>query len=56
MMGHRGKVAGDGRDAFSRLARKLLHHRAGALAWVKRRYARKARQRARREVVRASQQ
>ena len=43
MMGHREKLAGDGFDAFARFWRRNLGWRAGQVAKVKKRYAKRDR-------------
>jgi hypothetical protein len=43
MMGRRQKLDGEGWDAFSRYSRRLLRWKAGQIAKIKKRFARKAR-------------
>jgi hypothetical protein len=53
MMGNRQKLDGDGWDAFSRYSRRILKWKAGQVAKIKRRFARKARLDAKREITAA---
>lgn len=51
MMGSRGYVGGDERDAFSRRSRRILGWKKGELRAIKRRFWKRARKSVRREIA-----